>query len=514
MTNKSLIWFGSLLVMLVSSIAIISCNKKFDDPPASLSNAAVIKDPTLETKIISIQALRARHKFSGLEYISDSVVIKGIVTGDDRTGNIYKTIYIQDSSKGAMGWGISLKLDGGSLSVDYPVGRLIYVKCKGLYISDYSGSIQLGLLDNTVPANPSLAGIPSTLFDTYIVKGSLNNPVPVKIVTMKQINDFGKAAGLNLTVDSFQSCVMQIQNAQFGSFDWGLVYADTSAAKKAVSRSLSDCSGVTGTVVYTSGYATFAGVPTPSGNGTIAGIYVPFISNGFSVKYTPELVIRDTADVKFTGIRCDPTPSKITSIADIKAMYNGSDVTLPSTAITGVVISDASNKNISTGNVIIQDATAGIDLYFGTAIPLNVGDSVKVDVSGGKLTSYKGLIEISLSSGAGVNKITVGKKVTPKIITSADFNAQMANPVPLIECTLVTILNATSPSPADNYNNSATNRGNVTLTDAFGKVTLFTSAGALFSSYLMSTAPKSYTGYGTNFNGTAELILRNLNDVK
>ncbi len=506
MKKNNLFCYGSILMLLFLSTIIISCNKKFDEPPASTTGN--ITDTTLEKRLISVKALRAKHRSGGFEQITDDVVIKAVVVGDDRTGNIYKALYIQDS----LNWGIAIKMDGNSLYIDYPAGRLIYIKCKGLYISDYNATVQLGVIDNSVPYNPTLAGIPSPLFDSYIVKGSFGNKINVREVTLAQLNSTASAAGAGtLNNDSLQSTVVKLNEVQFSNSDKGLLYSDTTAGKSSVSRNIVDCPGTsTKTVVYTSGYATFAGVRTPRGKGSISAIYIPYRS-------TPELVIRDTADVKFTGLRCDGTtgepPTNITSIAALRALYDGSTsgVILPNTLITGVVISDASNGNTANGNLILQDGTGGIDLYFGpVAIFLNVGDSVTFDVSGGKLLAYKGAAEISLSSGAisSATVIASGKVVTPKILTAAEFKTQMA--VPLVsnktEGTLVTILNATVPA--------GVYQGNIALTDASGSTIMYTATAASFSQTALPTTAKTFTGYGTNFNTTAELILRNLKDVK
>ena len=506
MKNTKFICYSTLFMLLFLSTMIISCNKKFDEPPSSTTGNLI--DTTLEKKLVSIKALRAKHKSGGFELITDDIVIKAVVVGDDRTGNIYKAMYIQDS----LNWGIAVKMDGNSLYIDYPVGRQIYIKCKGLFISDYNATVQLGVIDNSVPYNPTLAGIPSPLFDNYIQKGGIGNKVNVRELTIAQLNSYASSAGAGtLNNDSLQSTVVKINDVQFSNSDKGLLYSDTTAGKSSVSRNIVDCPGTTTkTVVYTSGYATFAGAKTPRGKGSITAIYIPYRS-------TPELVLRDTADIKFTGLRCDGTsgepPTNITSIAAIRALYDGSTsgVILPSTLITGVVISDASNGNTASGNLILQDGTGGVDLYFGPVpILLNVGDSVTIDVTGGKLLPYKGAAEISLSSGAiaSATLIASGKVVTPKILTTAEFNTLMSAPLVSnkTEGTLVTILNATVPTGIF--------QGNKVLTDASGTTTLYTATAASFSQTALPTIAKSYTGYGTNFNTTAELVLRNIKDVK
>ena len=153
-----------------------SCKKKFDEPPAFI--AANISANN------SIKALKALHSMGGLEQVTADMVISGIVVGDDRSGNLYKQICIQDSTGG-----ITVNLGGSNLYVDYPVGRQVFIKCKGLYLSDYNRLIQIGLIDNSIPSSPSLSAIPTALFDSFLVKGSFGNAIIPKSVSVNQLND-------------------------------------------------------------------------------------------------------------------------------------------------------------------------------------------------------------------------------------------------------------------------------------------------------------------------------------
>jgi len=59
--------------------------------------------------------------------------------------------------------GIAIKLDISNYYTDYPVGREVYVKLKGLTLSYYGGLVQIGGFKDTVNASPSLASIPASL---------------------------------------------------------------------------------------------------------------------------------------------------------------------------------------------------------------------------------------------------------------------------------------------------------------------------------------------------------------
>lgn len=491
MTNRKSIWLSAIATILLVASITTSCNKKFDEPPAYIDPSSTINT--------SIRALKAMHASLGsVEVIKTNIIIGGSVVCDDKSGNYYKQIAIQDSTGG-----ILLSLDAYNLYTSYPVGRKLIINVTGLALSDYGGVIQLGAVDNS-SGTPTAVRIPSSLFDNYIQKGSDSNFIAPRKVTIGQI-------GTSIQ-DTLQSTLIQIDNAEVAKADTNKNYYTTSAFGNIT---INTCNGQN-IILRSSSYASFAGLPMPNGNGSITGISSIYISGG---KATKQLVIRDSSDLQFYGTRCGgsvtPTPTPTTNIitiADLRKMYAGADITLKSTQITGIVISDATSGNMSAGNMVIQDATAGIDLYFGSAAATSnfkIGDSVLVDITGAKLTSYNGLIEVS-GSASLLPKAALAKGivVTPKILNAAQFKTQMAA-TPSIECTLVTIQNATVP--ASTY--SASTSGLV-LTDVSGTTILYTSKNATFGTTATVTSPMSYTGYGTNFKGTAQLSIRNLNDVK
>ena len=451
-------------------LEFLSCKRKFDEPPFFVQ-------PDIAATT-SIKILKTMHTMGSYEKITSDVIISGIVVGDDRNGNLYKQICIQDSTAG-----ITINLSGSNLYIDYPIGRRVFIKCKGLYISDDNRLIELGILDNTIPASPSLAAIPSTLFDSFLVKGTVGNTVIPKQIPINQFND------------SLQSMLIQIKDSvQFVATDTALTFADVSANKASVNRTIADCAG-NKAIVYTSGYSNFAGVKTPSGKGLITALY-------FVYKNTSELIIRDTADVHFSATRCT---AGLISIASLRSLYLGADLVLGSMAIKGIVISNSSN--VAAGNIVLQDGNSGIDVYFGSTAAtskFNVGDSIRVDITGGTLTNYKGMIEINVAASAlPSSALSTGKNIIPRIITLAQLN----NNISTLENTLVQINDAVASSSS-----GLSYSGYKMLTDASGSTTLYTSANASFANSLLPVTCESWIGYANRYT-TVQFQIRNTNDV-
>ncbi len=488
--KKSLLWFSSVLLLFTAITGVTSCSKKFDAPPASADQP--IPDGYTQ---ISVKDLKARHTVGGaFDAITDSVVLSVVVTANDKSGNLYKQLVVEDSTGGIM-----ILLDQAGLYGPYPVGRKLWVKCKGLVLSDDNGLMELGA-KLVLNGAPSLEGVESNRIREFIIGGSLNNPVVPHVVTLSDLTT-------NMQ-DKYLGSLIQLDGFEFTDADKTKTYADTSVYKKTVNLNVHGCSG-SSVIVRTSAYASFAGLNVPDGNGKLTALYTAYGT-------TKQLILRDTSDVQFYANRCDgsspiPTPGNRISIATLRSKYTGSDIKITDNyEIGGVVICDIANKNISGGSVILQDGNAGISVYFGGTLTYNIGDSVIINVSGDSLIKYRGSLEVKTPFGATAPAATTtGNVITPATKTIAELNTALATPLGSatnIEYTLVKIVDAAA-TPAGTYS------GNKTLTDASGNIILFTRSAATFASNTLPTGNATWVGYASSFDATRQFLVRNASDV-
>lgn len=284
---------GMVLLLLVGLIASVSCNKKFDEPPE-------YSGPDIQPNL-AIHDLRAMHFNGNFEQVLDDYIIEGIVIADDSKDNFYKSIVLQDSTGGVI-----IRLDGTGLYTAYPVGRKIAVKLKNLWLGDYAGMLQVGGgVDRSDPVFPELTAIPVPLFDRYIVKKGLNNIVLPKEVKLDQLND------------SLQSCLIRINNVEFSPADTGRPYADA-VNKLSANRTIKVCGGGS-LYLRTVGFADFANIKTPRGNGIITAVYSIF-------KTEKQLLIRDTSDVQMNGLRCTGPGVKVLLAEDFENSSPNTDL--------------------------------------------------------------------------------------------------------------------------------------------------------------------------------------------
>jgi hypothetical protein len=468
-------------ILLFAILGYTSCVKKeFDSPPDTTLN-----DPNLP---VNKTIWELKQMYTGVPtLIEDDITVAGVVVADDRSGNFYKQIIIQDTSSG-----MPVLINRSGLYSDFPIGRKVYIKCKGLYLGAYGGMVQIG---HTPDNNNEISSIPSGLISKYVIKGKFDlSQVTARKVSIMELNN------LNSSI-KWLGTLIEIDSAQFVGSDVGVPFAQDPTISSATELEVEDCAE-TKIILRNSGYSTFKFALSPAGKGPLQAIYSRYNS-------TPQLFIRDTTDVQFNGPRCNALLT-LQTIRFIRNMYPGTgNFTVPTgTKIKGVVISDKSKSNINSQNIAIQDATGGIIVRFSTSSGLpSLGDEVEVNLSGATLSEFFGVLQVGNLSSSKFIKTGTGT-ITPKVATIK----QALDSLQVWESTLIKVNGATiSGTPA-------TYSGNKTLADGSGSsLTLFTFSSATFATTNYTTGTVSVTGilgeYTTSTSSTKQISIRNLNDV-
>lgn len=413
-------------------------------------------------------------------------IISGVITMDDKSGNYFKKLVIQDSTGG-----IEIEVDKTNLYADYPVGRRLFIKCDSLYLSEKNGIIQLGYWPDK---NGYVRPIPAPLVNYSLFPGEF--PVYIRPDTVS-------ISKLAVPKDAAQylNRIVALKNVEFVDTSMSVPFALPYDLSPSTSRVLEDCSGAV-ISLQTSGYASFQVLQTPAGKGVMTALYTCYNEK-------PQLVIRDTSDIHFDGLRCADLPSSgsVLSILQLRQLFSGveNNVTLGNFKIKGIVISDKNYKNTSAQSFILQGGTedAGIVVKLHQVNTFSIGDSVLINVSDGKLNINFGSLTLENIDRSAIQLIAQQKSFSPETVTVSQLQTNPKS----FDSRLVTVNGIHWTENPATINGNA---GNLAFSDGTGIMNHFCEQGATFRNRTINkNTAASITGYVFIQNNQVFLKMRN-----
>ncbi len=466
-----LFWISLCTVLHFSSCV----DHDFDNPPQ-------LTDELDFTANSSIAELKSYYVSGQFVTIPADLRIHAVVVADDRSGNFYKTIVIQDSTGG-----IELKINQTGIYSSFPIGMKVGIKCKGLTLGDYNGLIQIGLGTYLNGTFTNLSGIEPSLLGQYVFKGPKNQPV---VPHKRTIN--------TLTAQDV-STLVSLDAIEFKRTEIGKTFADVVGGASS-NLLLTDCSK-NEIILRSSNFADFASKTVPDSNGTVVGILGKYRTD-------VQLFIRDLNDMSFHNPPCGTAPStlKKISIKSLRSLYSGTTLSAPdSSRITGTLISDKDHSNITSKNIVLQDETGGITVRFTATNTFAKGDQIEIDISKQELSEFQGLLQLNnLDLGRARKTGTQTVTASPKTI------AQILSDFENLESTLIEINDVTISKSS-----GSTFSGTCKLTDATGTLDLFTQSYADFAAVNFPTGKVKLVGF-LNQGGTSmakQISIRDPSDI-
>lgn len=252
---------ASLAVALAALTLLPACDGELDRPPLDIPHT------TLEANT-TILDLKTRLWQSDRNYAVEitspvpggRVIIGGRVIASDSTGNIYKTVYLQDATSA-----VAIAVDTTKLYLRYKEGEEMMFDVTGLYAGKYNGLFQIGECQayGTGYETAQMSG------SDFYRRSALNGlPRPEKLDTvvtsLRRIKEWGRSQ------DSIARYVGQLIRLDDVAFEGGgsLTWSDFGASSN---RSLIDGLGNSITV-RNSAYATFSQMTMPAGTGSVVAI--------------------------------------------------------------------------------------------------------------------------------------------------------------------------------------------------------------------------------------------------
>ena len=149
--------------LLLACLALSGCQKFTEPEPYQFADM----EPTM-----TLADFKALYTGSPTEITDASIVLEGKIISSDRSGNVYRTLYIEDSTAG-----LEVKIGKTGLYNDYKLGQTLYIKPQGLYLGTYGGSVQLGARSYEDRYETSWIDVQG-LIDKTIFRGEFGDPLP------------------------------------------------------------------------------------------------------------------------------------------------------------------------------------------------------------------------------------------------------------------------------------------------------------------------------------------------
>ena len=227
--------------------ALASCTGERDTPEAPWTD---LEANTTIADLIS--------NYEGLDYaaIDTPLYIEGVVTGNDISGNLYKKIFLQDSTAG-----IDIEIEMTNNYHKYPIGQRLVIDAQGLAFGTYRGQPQLAAQGDNVTERlyePEC----DEHFHRKGYASEVNVPEPLSL----SLNE------VNFRPSRYIGRFLRFDSVQFDSA--GCVFVDQVAAAtsgNAMNRTIRDKRN-NSLAVRISAYALFAPDTIPYGWGTVQGI--------------------------------------------------------------------------------------------------------------------------------------------------------------------------------------------------------------------------------------------------
>ena len=384
--KKISLYFSALAVAAVS---LVGCDDKWETPPMYVPEEGADIEAT-----ITIADLKAMYWQDNASYgtpvtkLSDgrNAIIKGTIVSSTESGNIYKSVYVQDSTAA-----ICIGIDTAAVNAVLPMGVGVAIDVTGLQIGRYSGAMQLGKADGS-----AVNRITYKELKPHVALDYWGGHLDTTLVSLAELRAIQNQQGIR----EMGGKLVRINNVRFQ--EAGQAYTDGGTTSRHITDSIGNS-----IIVYNSSYSDFAYELLPYGYGDVVGI----LSN-YNTQW--QLLLIDSAGVmNFTGDGAPdeekPAPElpeqykDALSVAEAIALVSSGDVPKDNTMVFGR-ISSIDNIDPGYGNatytIMDQGGTKGLIVYrgywlngnkFTSEDQLQVGEYIVVQ---GTLISYNGTPEL------------------------------------------------------------------------------------------------------------------------
>lgn len=261
-------------LLLAATLGFTACQDDFDDPAIVSPESTWLADSE-NYQLMSINDFKTQYWQDAENYYATvgaaddgkHVLVKGRVISSDASGNIYKSLVIQDET-GAL----AMSINANSMNNKYRRGQELIIDVTGMTIGKYAGLQQLGFPEDSESYGAQTTFMPYEFFEEHVQMQGLPALADVDTITVRSLSEI--SGGGAATFVKWQSQLVRFNDCYFA--DGGKETFATS--KETVNRTLTLSDGGSLTV-RTSGYSNFYSDMLPEGHFDIVGI-LGYHSNG------------------------------------------------------------------------------------------------------------------------------------------------------------------------------------------------------------------------------------------
>ena len=395
--------FIAMAMMAMAGMMLASCmGDSYADPdmvetiPAPPYGNNLLK----EKNVVTIAQLKSDYKTTitggGYKLIDKPMMIKGYITGNDISGNLYQQVALQDAT-GA----ILVDINGGGLYGYLPVGQEILIDLNGLYIGSKGKQAQIGGIYTNLKTGATYVGkMDRPTWQKHFKLLDEPNASNVKA----EVFDLSKATDATY-LDENAGKLMTIKGVKFTSANGKTVWAANDETSKQYLKDAESGQWLSSNtiMVYTSGYARFANAILPEGAFDITGIFTRYNN-------TWQIIIRNTDDLSPVTLDKGGTLEDPYTVTKALEIINAGTFTTDKVYTTGII---CEVNDIDTGTYGNATYSISVDGKVGEGKTLKVfrgynigGEKWTEETKGtlavgkkvvilGALTLYNGVAEIN-----------------------------------------------------------------------------------------------------------------------
>ncbi len=264
-------------LLFAGALTLTACQDDFDAPAMADPDSTWLGD-TENYEVKTINEIKTQYwedadnyyKTIGEAEDGKRLLVKGRVISSDASGNIYKSLVIQDET-GAL----AMSINANSMNNQYRRGQELVIDLTGMTIGKYAGLQQLGSPEDSPSYGQQTTFMPYELFVEHTQLNGIPNLAEVDTIT---VNSLTELSGGPDVLRKWQSQLVRFNNCYFA--DGGK--ETFAASKETVNRTLTLSDGGT-IVVRTSGYSNFYADVLPEGHGDVVGLLSYHSSGGWQL---------------------------------------------------------------------------------------------------------------------------------------------------------------------------------------------------------------------------------------